>query len=146
MTQQLLTLSGAAQTAMAGALATLLNGGSVNVYSGLRPSGPDQSLATVDPQPTLLATFTLANPAFATASNGIAAANAITAVTPVAEGHADWFRSFETDGTTPVADGNCSADQSGDLWLNAQEIDSNVSSLSITAWYLRPPVNVDNQP
>jgi hypothetical protein len=102
MAEHNVKLATSAQTAEANAIAALLNGGNILLYHGPRPAFPYIAVANMNPpQPQLLATLSLPNPAFAAASAGFALANAIAAVAPAASGHADWFRA--TDGGQPAA-------------------------------------------
>ncbi len=90
------------------------NGAILNIYDGTQPATPETAVSTQ----TLLATVTLASPAFGSASNGVITANAIADVTVSASGTASWFRLLKSDNTTVIMDG--SAGNSGcDLNLNA---------------------------
>lgn len=72
-------LSTNARNAMLDALTALMNGGSLQ-------------LATDGTFATILATFTLPNPAFGASSNGVATANAIANVNAAASGNAEAWR------------------------------------------------------
>ena len=75
--------------------------GTLKVYTGAKPSTPETAATG-----TLLATFTLADPAAAAASAGVATwdfSPAITA-TVAASGTAGWFRVADSNGTA-VYDG-----------------------------------------
>jgi hypothetical protein len=78
-----------------------LNAGKILIYDGTQPATPETAAGA-----TLLATFTLPNPAFGAAVNGVGTANPITDTTGVAAGTATWFRVTKADGTTPVFDGS----------------------------------------
>jgi hypothetical protein len=98
-------LSTAARNAAANAIAALPDAGAgpgtVQVRTGAQPA------AATDPATgTLLATFTLADPAYAAAVNGVAALDAtpILSTTGVADGTAGWFRMLDSTGAT-VLDG-----------------------------------------
>lgn len=92
-----LTLSAGAGSAMVDALVDRLDGGSagtIKIYSGVRPSTPDDAVSG-----TLLATFTLGNPAFGNAAAKSAALSAVASVTAAATGTAAWFRAANSAGT-----------------------------------------------
>lgn len=78
------------------------NGGLLRVYSGTRPAGPSTAIT----DQVMLVELVLNATAWAAASGGSKAANAITGVAAVASGTASFFRIFNTDGTTGHADGN----------------------------------------
>ena len=97
----------AQNTALVGleAITALLNSGTLIVYSGTMPATPETALSGN----TALGTFAFANPSFGTPtySGGYqsAAANFTSStVTPSANGTANFARSFESNGTTVVAD------------------------------------------
>lgn len=91
----------------ANALAALMNGGTIQFYSGTQPVNANTALSGN----TLLATCTFGNPAYGSAANGILTANAITQGTAVATGTATFARLFKSDGTTVVLD--CTVGTSG---------------------------------
>src|SRR4051794_10519251 len=95
-------LSNGSKSAAADAVTTRLNGGSVEVRSGTQPAGPD----TAPADGAVLATFTLANPAFAAAVTGVAVLNAVAAVVAAATGVAAWARWYRSpaNGSTPEMD------------------------------------------
>ena len=70
-------ISNAAATAAANAVTALVNGGTLRIYAGTKPSGPDTALSGA----TLLASLSFSATAFGSASNGVATANSITAAT-----------------------------------------------------------------
>ena len=92
-----LTVSAGTANAMVDAVVDRLDGaspGTIKVYSGARPASPDDAATG-----TLLATFTLANPAFGTAASKAATINAVASVTGAATGTAGWFRAANSTGT-----------------------------------------------
>jgi len=98
----------------------LLNGGKLCIYDGTQPSTADTAISTQ----TKLAELTFGDPAFESASNGVAIANAITQdSSAAATGTATWFRAFKSDGTTPVFDGS----------VGTSDCDLNLNSVSIQA-------------
>jgi hypothetical protein len=126
-------LTGLAATAEADAVAALLNNGWIRVYSGLQPSTADEAISSQ----VVLAELRFGNPAFGSASDGAAAANAITGDSSAnATGTATWFRCFQSDGTTPVFDGSVGTSNSN-LVLNSVEISAgaqvDVTSFTFTA-------------
>jgi hypothetical protein len=103
------------------------------VYSGLQPSTADEAVSSQ----VVLAELRFGNPAFGSASDGAAAANAITGDSSAnATGTATWFRCFQSDGTTPVFDGSVGTSNSN-LVLNSVEISAgaqvDVTSFTFTA-------------
>jgi hypothetical protein len=126
-------LTSLAATAEADAVAALLNNGWIRVYSGLQPSTADEAVSSQ----VVLAELRFGNPAFGSASDGAAAANAITGDSSAnATGTATWFRCFRSDGTTPVFDGSVGTSNSN-LVLNSVEISAgaqvDVTSFTFTA-------------
>ena len=111
-------LTSLAATAEANAVAALLNDGWLRLYSGSQPSTADEAVTSQ----VILAELRFGNPAFGSASDGVAAANAITGDSSAnATGTATWFRCFQPDGTTPVFDGSVGTSNSN-LVLNSVEI------------------------
>lgn len=98
-------LSTAARNAAANAIAALADAGpaagTVQVRTGAQPATPDDAATG-----TLLATFTLADPAYAAAVAGVAALDATPTLstTAVADGTAGWFRLLDSTGAA-VLDG-----------------------------------------
>jgi hypothetical protein len=92
-----LTVSAGTGNAMVDAVVDRLDGGSagtIKVYSGSRPASPDDAATG-----TLLATFTLSNPAFGSAASKSASINAVASVTAAATGSAGYFRAANSAGT-----------------------------------------------
>lgn len=121
--------------AVVNAVAALMNGGSVKIYTGSPPATGDDTATG-----TLLATFTLQNPAFASASGGIGAVDVTPPLnaTAVADGTAGWFRAL-TSGGAKVLDGLCTATGGGgDMTLTNVAV-VNGQSLGITSWSLEMP-------
>lgn len=118
-----LTISTAARNAAADAVVDLIDAGdgagSLRIYDGTRPVGPDTAVTTQ----TLLAEFTLNSPAFQAASNGTATLD-VEGLTTTGEagGVASWFRLVDSDGNG-VIDGSVSTTGGGgDLTLNTTTI------------------------
>ncbi|MGW6296703.1 hypothetical protein [Streptomyces sp. NPDC055058] len=113
-------ISSAARSAAADAVVDLVDAGTgagkLQIRSGTQPAGPD-STATG----TLLAEVTLADPAFAAASGGVAAlAGTPLSATAVANGTASWFRILDSDGVA-VMDGSVGM-SSADLIVNTTAV------------------------
>lgn len=121
-------ISDTAANAAANAVTAICNGGTLNIYSGTQPTNANTALSGQ----TLLATMTLSNPAFGSASAGVATANAIGSTTALASGTGSWFRVLESNGTTVVFDG--SVGTSGcDLNLNSVSFASG-EAVSVTSF------------
>lgn len=96
----------------------LLNGGTLAIYSGSKPSSPDASIGSS----ILLTTLTFGSPAFATTATQTAVANAITSAVAVSGGIAGWYRTYTT-GAVGVWDGTVGATGAGfDLELPSTTI------------------------
>lgn len=81
--------------------------GTMEIRSGSQPASANDAASG-----TLLATVTLPDPAFGSASSGAAAINDPGPVTGVAAGTAGWFRIKDSDSNT-VMDGSVGASGSG---------------------------------
>ena len=75
------------------AVAPLLNGGTLKVYTGAQPAEDASETGT------LLVTLTFSGTAFGSSSGGTAAAGSITSGTAVASGTAGHFALCKSDGT-----------------------------------------------
>lgn len=96
--------------------------GTIEIRSGTRPATADDAATG-----TLLATVTLADPAFGAAASGAATVTDPGAVTGAADGTATWFRGKDSTGAT-VMDGSVGATGSGaDLELNTTTISTGVN-------------------
>lgn len=116
-----LQLSAAAASASADAVCALLNGGSIEIFSGSQPATADTAITTQ----VLLATCTFGSPAFAAAVAGVATAHTVTGESDApASGTAAWMRAL-TSADAPVFDGTVGA--------VADEYDCVLSSTAITA-------------
>lgn len=135
-------ISTAARSAACDAVVDLVDGGSgagvLRVYTGSKPASPGTSASG-----TLLAEFTLNDPAFGAAATGAASLDVDPALTTTGEaaGTAGWFRildSTEAAGTgLGVIDGTVTATSGGgDLELNTTTIsvglDVEITSGTIT--------------
>lgn len=128
-------ISTAARNAAADAIVDLLDGGAsfgkIRVYDGTQPAGPGTAISTQ----TLLAEFTLADPAYGAASTGVTDLDAtpVLTATGVAAGVASWFRALDSNNLA-VLDG--SAGTSGtDMIMNTATVSVGLA-LEITAGQL----------
>lgn len=111
-------ISMARRNAALDALGARLNSGYLRIYDGSRPADPDVAISGQ----VLLAELRFGATAFGAAGSGSMAANAITQDSLAdATGTATWFRTLESDGSTPVLDGNVGTGGS-DLNLNSAAI------------------------
>ena len=102
-----LQLAAATANALADAVASLCDGGSIQIRDGAQPATADTAVSG-----TLLATCAFASPAFSSAVAGVATAHAITQdASADADGTAAWFRVLDAsagvvmDGTVGVGSG-----------------------------------------
>lgn len=112
----------------------------IKIYSGAQPTDPDTAASG-----TLLATFTLSDPAFSGTADGGGGTqvtlNTVAAVTAAATGTAGWFRLFDGNGNGHV-DGTVGASGSGaNLILSTTSIASG-GSVSITSGTITMPLGV----
>lgn len=121
-------LATATQNAMADAAVDLIDGGAgagpIKIYTASQPANANTAVAAQ----TLLATFTLDDPAFGAASSGVCTLAAVpVSTTGVAAGTAAWFRcASSTPGT--VFDGSVTATGGGgQLQLNSTTISNGVT-------------------
>lgn len=109
--------------------------GTIDVRTGTQPASANDAASG-----TLLATFTLADPAFGAASTGVKTLDATPplATTGLAAGTAGWFRAKDSDGNT-VLDGAVTATGGGgELELNTTTVSVGLD-LEITAGTLAMP-------
>lgn len=107
--------------------------GTVDIRTGSQPASANDAATG-----TLLATLTLADPAFGAASSGVATAATIAATTGLAAGDAGWFRAKDSSGNA-VLDGSVTATGGGgDMELNTVTISVGVD-VEITAWTVTMP-------
>jgi hypothetical protein len=116
-----LSLNSGPRNAMCDALVDLLDVGvpaaTIAIRSGTRPTLPSDTATG-----TLLATVTLADPAFGSSSSGAATLTDPSSVNAVATGTAAWFRAFDGNGLA-VFDGSVTATGGGgDLTLSTVSI------------------------
>lgn len=93
--------------------------GTVEIRTGAQPASANDAASG-----TLLATFTLADPAFGAAASGTATADVdpVPSATGVAAGTAGWFRAKDSDGNT-VLDGSVTATGGGgDLTMSTTTV------------------------
>lgn len=118
------TLSKATRSAMMNAFAGQVDAGSgaakIRVYDGVRPADPDTAVT----DQTLLLEFTLADPSFGSASDGVITLDADPDLhaTGLANGTATWARVVDSD-SNPVADCKVSAaGGGGDLIMSTTTV------------------------
>lgn len=130
-------LATATVNAMADAVDALINtggAGTIKVYSGTQPANANASITG-----TLLATFTLDNPAFGTASGGVLTLSATPlSSTGVAAGTATHFR-CASGGAATVFDGSVST-SGAQLNLNTTTISVGVT-VEITSGFFTMPAS-----
>lgn len=127
-------LSAGACNAAVDAIVDSLDGasaGTIKVYTGTAPADPDTAATG-----TLLVTFTLANPAFGSASSRTASLNTVAAATAVATGTAGWFRAANSAGAGQF-DGTVGT-SGADLNLNTTAITSGTSVSITSGTYTQP--------
>jgi hypothetical protein len=96
-------LTDLAANVSANAVCGQLTGGWLRIYTGVQPATADTPVSGQ----TLLASIKLGTPAFGLAVGGIAPGNPVTPDLDIdANGTGAWFRTFKSDGTTPVYDGS----------------------------------------
>ncbi|MFG1683516.1 hypothetical protein ACGFNP_25330 [Nonomuraea sp. NPDC049269] len=132
-----LRISNAARSALADALRILPDAGSgagkIRVYTASQPAGPDTAVGAQ----TLLAEFTLADPSFGAASNGvITMASTPRTTTGLAAGTAAWFRMLDSNNVA-IADGAVST-SGAELNLNTTTISVGVN-VEITSGTITMP-------
>ena len=111
---------------------TAAAGGWLRLYEGTRPASPDSAAGT-----TVVAELHLASPAFsAPANNSMAFSAPASTDVLVDDAVPTWFRLFEANGTTAIADGTIGAsgefELSGARLLVGLTIDISGASLSLT--------------
>lgn len=128
----------ARKNAAANAVVDLLDAGAgagyVEIRTGTQPATVD-SAATG----TLLGTLPLSDPAFGSATGGVATAGAITSDTNAdASGTAGWFRAYDSNGTA-VIDGSCSGSGGGgDMEFDDPAIVAG-GTINISSWTYTQP-------
>jgi len=118
------------------AIAPEANSGILRFYTGARPATPETAASG-----TLLAECTMNATAFGAAAAGVLTANAITQdASANNNGTAGWFRIWQSDGTTPWADGTVTATGGGgEIELVTTTITAGLP-LSITAFTVTWPL------
>jgi hypothetical protein len=130
-------ISAAAASAAADAVVDLLDAGSgagtIEIRTGAQPA----TVATAETG-TLLATFTLADPAFGAAARGVATLDADPdlEVNGVADGTAGWFRAKDSNGVA-IFDGACGT-SGAQLNLSSLSIATGVPVRITSGTYTQP--------
>ena len=131
-------ITNAAARAAAAAIAGLLNGGQIRIYTGSQPVEADAAVTG-----TLLATCSLGATAFGAATDanpgGRVSANPIAGDIAIdASGTAGWFRAVNSSGVA-VIDGNITATGGGgDMTLASVALIQN-GTFDITSWTITMP-------
>jgi hypothetical protein len=134
-----LRVSNAVRSALANQITTALDAGAgagkIRVYSGSQPAGPDTAIGAQ----VLLAEFTLNDPSFGAAANGvITLQNVPRSTNGLAAGTAAWFRALDSNNVA-VADGTVTVTGGGgELQLNTVTISVGVA-LDITIGTITMP-------
>jgi hypothetical protein len=116
-------VAAARRNAMIDNFAGNFNSGFLRIYDGTQATDADTALGSQ----VLLAELTFNSTAFAAASAGSAAANAITADSSAnAPGTATWFRCVASNGSTVLCDGSVGT-SAANLVLNSTAIQSGAS-------------------
>lgn len=127
-----ITLSTAAANAQLDALAELLDGGFIRVYTGPRPPSPDVPVKSQ----VLLAELRFSRPAFAAAEDGVLKARSIKADPSAANtGEVVWYRGFFKDGKTAVIDGDVGT-KDADMIVNFTDIQK-TATFAVNEYRLR---------
>ena len=114
----------------------LLNNGYLRIYDGAQPVTADSALGAQ----VLLAELRFGSPAFGSAVAGVANANAITPDSDAnATGTATWYRTYQSDGTTPVSCGTVGT-SGANLNLNTVAIVQH-SVVSVSAGVFTQPLS-----
>lgn len=110
-------ISNAAASAAADATLAVVNGGTLRIYSGVKPATPDDALSGN----TLLAQLGFGSPSFGSASNGVATNNVLTSDSNApATGTAAFFRAYSSGGAA-VFQGTCGT-SNADLIMSSTAI------------------------
>ena len=121
-----------AAIAAADAVTALVNGGDLRLRTGAAPANADDAATG-----TLLATFTLPNPAFAGAVDGTpgadAVANAISNTTGAAAGDVGYYEVRDSGGTVRWTGSATVTGGGGDLELNIIAIQVG-QTVQVTSW------------
>lgn len=129
-------ISNAVRSALANQITSAVDAGAagkLRIYTATQPAGPDTAVGAQ----TLLAEFTLADPSFGAASNGvITLAGTPRSTTGLAAGTAAWFRIL-TSADVAVADGAVGT-SGAELNLNTLTISVGVS-VEITSGTITVP-------
>lgn len=114
--------------------------GRINVYTGAQPASADTAASG-----TLLGTLTMSADAFAAATGGAAAINAVTSDTSAdASGTAGYVRFYRTGDTAPGSAGNGTTDRRLDLLIGTDITIDNAAivaggTISMTSYTITQP-------
>jgi hypothetical protein len=123
------SLSDVGASAAADAVTALLDGGYLRFFTAPQPANANTPLSTQ----RQLAELRFSSPAFGPSVAGVAKANAIAPDTDADDtGTATWFRTYRSDGLTPVFDGSLGL-TGADLVLNEVDIQAH-AQVEVTAF------------
>lgn len=133
-----LRISTSARNASCDAVVDLLDAGAgaatIDVRTGSQPANPNTAATG-----TILATFTLADPAFGSAATGVATlAGTPRSTTGLAAGTAGWFRAMDSTGAAVIDGAVTATGGGGELELNTTTVSVGVS-LQITSGTITAP-------
>lgn len=133
-----LRLADATRNAKVNAAVDLLDAGAgagtLKIYSGAQPATPATAASG-----TLLATVTLADPAFGNAASGAASGTDPASVNAVATGTAGWFRAADSTGAV-VFDGDVTATGGGGVMTLSSTSLTSGSPVDITSLTYTQPM------
>jgi hypothetical protein len=128
-----ITLSNAAASAKAQAVADLLDGGILRIYTTPTPSTADAAATG-----TLLAEFALASPAFGTPANGVMTAHTIAPTTAIADGSVAYWRAYESGSPEAVVCQGDAGTAGTSMIVNSTTVTSG-GVVSILSWTYTQP-------
>lgn len=135
----ILRISTAARNAACDGIVDLVDGGTgagtVDIRTGAQPATPSDTATG-----TLLATVTLADPAFGNAATGVATATDPAPVTAVGTGTAGYFRVKDSSGTA-IMDGDVTATGGGGSMTLATTSITSGLSVDITSFTVTMPAS-----
>ena len=111
--------------------------GHVEIRTGSQPASANDAATG-----TILADFTLSDPAFGASATGVATVDVTPALTVAADatGTAGWFRGYDSD-DNGIIDGSCTVTGGGgDMTLNTTSLVATVN-VTITSWTITMPAS-----
>lgn len=128
-----ITLATSVRNAVVDALVALIDAdagaGTLKIYDGTKPAGPNTAITTQ----VLLATFNLGVTSYGAASAGVATLQGTPlSATGVAASTATWFRVADNTGD-PCMDGTCGTDLTMNTYVVSIGVNLQITSGTITA-------------